>query len=104
MLEVNRKRFKVLKISMWVTVAFWATIYTLFTLSEDVSSRFAPIAILVGVINSWIFLIYLGKLVAAAGKSVVLWILGTLMFSVMGVGPVVAYLRMKSIAVHNDWD
>ena len=101
--EKNKKRFKILTVSLWITVGFWLSMMILFFSSNSLE-RFGPLLILIQVINSLVYVIYLGLLVKEVNKSVITWILGTIAFSTLGIGPLVSYFNMKTIVIKNGWD
>ncbi len=102
-LEKNKKRFKIFKISFLLIVGFWVSILVSFSISP-LFDKFIPFLILLHCINTWIYLIYLGSLVSQVNKNVIVWVLGTIAFSMFGIGPLFAYLNMKNIAIRNSWN
>ena len=102
-IEKNKKRFKILTISIWITVGFWLSMLFLSSTTNSLG-RFAPLFILIQVVNSLVYLAYLGMLASDAKKNTILWVIGTFLFSTLGIGPLISYFRMKSIAVQNGWD
>ena len=107
LLEKNKRRFKILTISMRITVAFWVILLLSFVAdSEQFSDKvwFLVTALwLIQIINSWVYVITLGILVKQINKSIVLWILGVVVFSYFGIGVFVSYIRMKTYAIQNGW-
>ena len=102
-LEKNKKRFKIFRISFFLIIGFWISILVSFSTSP-LFDKLVPFLILLHFINKWVFLIYLGSLVSQVNKSVIVWVLGTFVFSMFGIGPIFAYLKMKNIAIQNNWN
>jgi hypothetical protein len=107
LLEKNRRRFKILTISMWITVAFWGLLLLSFLAdTEKFSDKvwgLITILWIIQIINSWVYIIHLGILVKQINKSIILWVLGVIVFSYFGIGVVVSYIRMKTYAIQNGW-
>lgn len=107
LLEKNKRRFKILTISMSVTIFFWAAL--LLSVLVDTSKIGDEVAFLViamwiiQIINSWVYVITLGILVKQVNKSVILWVLGVFVFSWFGIGVIVSYVRMRTYAIQNSW-
>lgn len=107
MLEKNKRRFKILTVSMWITVFFWVTLMLSIFLDSSGNSDAGAFLMLtiwiIQIINSWVYVITLGILVKQVNKSIILWVLGVIVFSYFGIGVVVSYIRMKTHAIQNGW-
>lgn len=107
LLEKNKRRFKILTVSMWITVFFWVALgLFIFTDTSTDSDElgFLIFALwIIQIINSWVYIITLGILVKQINKSIVLWVLGVIAFSYFGIGVIVSYIRMKTHAIQNGW-
>jgi hypothetical protein len=80
-------------------IVFWVAVGLLFLpLKIDAVWGIALIAI---VISKLVFLYYIGCLAVEAKKSRVLWILGSLVGFPLGM--LFAYVRMRHIAIENQW-
>lgn len=107
LLQKNKRRFKILTISMWMTVIFWASLMLIVV--ADKSEKSDAVALLIialwvaQILNSWVYVITLGLLVKQINKSIILWVLGVVVFSYFGIGVVVSYIRMKTHAIQNGW-
>lgn len=102
-LEKNRKRFKVLRISMWITLGVWVSMLLMSSSQIDNPILFLLI-FLIGVVNGFVYLTYLGLLVSELNKSVFTWVGGTILFNVLGIGVMYSYFQMKTHAIKNGWD
>ncbi len=101
-LEKNQKIFIVLKASFRMTLVFWAVILIFPAIYSD-PPPFDYLIIFFGEINGFIFLTHLGVLVSQANKSVFIWIVATIFFSILAIGPIISYLKIKRIATKNGW-
>ena len=107
LLKKNKRRFKILTVSMWITVIFWASLFLIAVASKSETSDAAALLIIAlwitQIVNSWVYVITLGILVKQINKSIILWVLGVIVFSFLGIGVVVSYVRMKTHAIQNGW-
>jgi hypothetical protein len=107
LLEKNKRRFKILTISMWITVFFWVSLLLIAVANKLETSDATALLIIalwiIQIVNSWVYVITLGILVKQINKSIILWVLGVIVFSFFGIGVVVSYIRMKTHAIQNGW-
>ena len=86
-------------------VGFALYVYFLETTSKVIPSNFSHtlgVAWIIIFISAWfLFLMNIGKLAAQEKKNVALWVLGAWLFNIIGI--IVAYYRMKAIAIRNGW-
>ncbi len=53
-------------------------------------------------IGAWfLYMINIGKLATQAKKNATLWVLGALLFKIIGI--LITYYRMKAVAIRNGW-
>jgi len=93
----NIKRFKRLRISFWLTCIFWILFLPTLTSSTN---KFA-LLILIGFISTWTYLITLGQLANQANKSVLAWVIGSMLLPLIGV--IIGYVTMRGIAIERGW-
>lgn len=107
LLKKNKQRFKILTVSMWITVIFWVSLFLISVANKSETSDAAALLIITlwitQIVNSWVYVITLGILVKQINKSIILWVLGVIVFSFFGIGVVVSYIRMKTHAIQNGW-
>ena len=107
LLKKNKRRFKILTVSMWITVIFWASLLLISVANKSETSDAAALLIIAlwitQIVNSWVYVITLGILFKQINKSIILWVLGVIVFSFLGIGVVVSYIRMKTHAIQNGW-
>jgi len=94
-IALNSKRFKRLT---YTVSAYYISLFGFFLISKN--QDMAMVFLGLFFIFHLTFIYYIGDLAAAAKRSTMLWVFGSL-FSV--VGPFVAYFRMRVIAVTNGW-
>ena len=93
----NIKRFTRLRVSFWIILILWVSLFAAPTFFPNM---FAMI-ILLGFISGLVYLFTLGQLAGEADKSVVLWVLGTMMLPLFG--HIIGYIRMRGIAIGKGW-
>ena len=100
--EINKKRFKRLRLAFWGNLIFIPLCVVVSILPED-SQGIASVAILLfACLSGLTYLAMLGTLAAQARKNAFLWVLGTIVFSFIGL--IVSYMSMKTLAIQNQWD
>ncbi|MBU3544404.1 hypothetical protein ICN49_05670 [Polynucleobacter sp. MWH-Mekk-B1] len=100
--ERNKKRFKTLRLSFWGNMSVVPLFVVISMLPEDVQGFASLLVILFGCVCGITYLIMLGTLAAQARKNAFLWVFGAMIFSFIGV--IVTYMKMKIIAIQNQWD
>ena len=107
LLEKNKRRFKILTASMWITIIFWVSLLLIFVVDKSETSDTVALLIIAlwitQIVNSWVYIITLGILVKQINKSIILWVHGVIVFSFFGIGVFVSYIRMKTHAIQNGW-
>jgi len=98
LIALNKIRFKRFTYVFSIHCISWMIFFYLTGNSE---SPFLITALIMIIVTKLSFLYYIGDLAAAAKKSVFLWVLGSLVF--VFIGPLIAYFRMRVIAVTNGW-
>lgn len=97
--EINKKRFKNLRLAFWGNMLFIPLCAVVSMLPEG-SQGTASVAVLLFACVCG--LTYLAILATQARKNAFLWVLGAMIFTFIGL--IVSYLNMKTIAIQNQWD
>ena len=93
----NIKRFNRLRVSFWIVCMFWVS---LFAAPTYFPNMFA-LLFLLGSISGLVYLVTIGQLAGQADKSVLLWVVGTMLFPLFG--HITGYVRMRGIAISKGW-
>ena len=100
--EINKKRFKRLRLSFWGAMAFIPLCVVVSMLPEGSQGMASLLVLLFASVSGFTYLVMLGTLAAQARKNAFLWVLGTIVFSFIGL--IVSYMSMKTLAIQNQWD
>lgn len=95
----NIKRFTRLRVSFWIILILWVSLFAAPTFFPNMFAM--TMIFLLGSISGLVYLFTIGQLAGQADKSVVLWVLGTMIFPLFG--HIIGYIRMRGIAIGKGW-